>query len=1034
MKKIIQFSVDYPVTISMVVLGILLLGFISLQKLNVDLFPELNSPIVFVEIKAGEIPPEEIEQRFIQGIESMAIRQKGVVNVSAVCMSGSARMTVEYSWGTDMNEAFLDLQKSLASFAADENIESLNITQHDPNASPVMIIAVRNPSIEDLDEMRKIGEGYIRNELIRLEGIADVVISGIEEKQLFVSTDDYKLAAYGLSVDDIVQRIESLNQTVSGGSIVEQGLQYLIKGAGSIKNKQELENLVVGFKQPAIPVLPAAGNTGANGTRVPLYLKDVATIGFANKEPENIVRINGERCMGLSVYRETGYNTVRAVENLTNSLASIEKALPGFQFMVAQDQGSFIKQAIGEVKESALLGSIIAILVLFFFLRRVGVTLIISIAIPISVVATFNLMYFNHLSLNIMTLGGLALGAGMLVDNAIVVVESIFRNLEKGMPVKEAAVKGASNVGAAIIASTLTTVVVFLPIVYLTGASSAMFKDQAWTVSFSLIASLFVAILVIPMLFHQIYKKRESPKRPAIQFHWYGSFLDHILDYRKSTLILTAILIALTAFIYPMVGSEYLPKSEAGGFSLEIALKEGAYLHRTEGVVHNIENLLEAAFGDQIEAIYSQIGSGASLDADDAVFMGDHTALVKVILAKDAREQSDQMIQTIREMTSGLPDVEIKVIADGSSLASDLGAGEAPVVVEIKGRELDQLEQIGASVKTAMMGIPELINVETNIENGAPELDVVIDRSRASLYGLNSAAIITQLQGRLMGKNAGHFENQGELNDIVVKLPEVALTELKDFRLKGDNTDVPLFEVATISASQAPKKLFRRNQNRIARVTANLQGDIAFDKAIEKVKLQLSSIPLPPRYEMEVEGEEAKRQETMSSMGFALALSLILVYMVMASQFESLIHPFTILLTIPLAGVGAIWAFFLLDMSLNMMAYIGLIMLAGIAVNNAIILVDAINKLKEQGKDLRSAIVEAGVSRIRPIVMTSLTTILALLPLTFGFGESASLRSPLAVAVIAGLITSTLLTLAVIPCLYYVFDRRVSTGGLSSGS
>lgn len=1034
MKKIIQFSVDYPVTISMVVLGILLLGFISLQKLNVDLFPELNSPIVFVEIKAGEIPPEEIEQRFIQGIESMAIRQKGVVNVSAVCMSGSARMTVEYSWGTDMNEAFLDLQKSLASFAADENIESLNITQHDPNASPVMIIAVRNPAIADLNEMRKIGEGYIRNELIRLEGIADVVISGIEEKQLFVSTDDYKLAAYGLSVDDIVQRIESLNQTVSGGSIVEQGLQYLIKGMGSIKNKQELENLVVGFKQPAIPVLPAAGNTGANGTRVPLYLKDVATIGFANKEPENIVRINGERCMGLSVYRETGYNTVRAVENLTNSLASIEKALPGFQFMVAQDQGSFIKQAIGEVKESALLGSIIAILVLFFFLRRVGVTLIISIAIPISVVATFNLMYFNHLSLNIMTLGGLALGAGMLVDNAIVVVESIFRNLEKGMPVKEAAVKGASNVGAAIIASTLTTVVVFLPIVYLTGASSAMFKDQAWTVSFSLIASLFVAILVIPMLFHQIYKKRESPKRPAIQFHWYGSFLDHILDYRKSTLILTAILIALTAFIYPMVGSEYLPKSEAGGFSLEIALKEGAYLHRTEGVVHNIENLLEAAFGDQIEAIYSQIGSGASLDADDAVFMGDHTALVKVILAKDAREQSDQMIQTIREMTSGLPDVEIKVIADGSSLASDLGAGEAPVVVEIKGRELDQLEQIGASVKTAMMGIPELINVETNIENGAPELDVVIDRSRASLYGLNSAAIITQLQGRLMGKNAGHFENQGELNDIVVKLPEVALTELKDFRLKGDNTDVPLFEVATISASQAPKKLFRRNQNRIARVTANLQGDIAFDKAIEKVKLQLSSIPLPPRYEMEVEGEEAKRQETMSSMGFALALSLILVYMVMASQFESLIHPFTILLTIPLAGVGAIWAFFLLDMSLNMMAYIGLIMLAGIAVNNAIILVDAINKLKEQGKDLRSAIVEAGVSRIRPIVMTSLTTILALLPLTFGFGESASLRSPLAVAVIAGLITSTLLTLAVIPCLYYVFDRRVSTGGLSSGS
>jgi len=492
-------------------------------------------------------------------------------------------------------------------------------------------------------------------------------------------------------------------------------------------------------------------------------------------------------------------------------------------------------------------------------------------------------------------------------------------------------------------------------------------------------------------------------------------------------LISAAVLIAGTALIYPMVGSEYLPKSETGGFSLEIALKEGAYLRRTEGVVRNIETLLKETFGDKIKMIYSQIGEGASTNSEDAVFMGDNTALIKVALAGGVEKEIDQIIQTAREIVAGIPDVEIKAIPDGSSFSSDLGAGESPVVVEIKGRDLDRLEEIGASVKTILADIPELINVETSIENGAPELDVVIDRHRASLYGLNLSGIISQLQGRLMGQKAGHIENQGELNDIVVKLPEVALPELKNLYLKGEKTEVPLFEVAAISESQAPKKLYRHNQNRVARVTADLQGDIPLDRAIEKVKLQLSQVPLPAGYGMEVAGEEAKRRETMSSMGFALTLSLILVYMVMASQFESLIHPFTIILTIPLAGVGAIWAFFLLGMPLNMMAYIGLIMLAGIAVNNAIILVDAINRLKAAGRDLRSAIVEAGENRIRPILMTSLTTILALLPLTFGFGESASLRSPLAIAVIGGLITSTALTLVVIPCLYHVFDRRISS-------
>ncbi len=1012
----------------MMVLGILLLGFISLQRLNIDLFPELNSPRIFIELKTGEIPPEEIEKRFISNMESVAIRQKGVNAVSSVCKTGSARITVEYVWGTDMNEAFLDLQKALTMYGSNQGIESLNITQHDPNSSPVMIVAMRHSEINDLNELRKIGEGYIRSELIRLEGIADVTLTGVEEKQMIIVTDQYRLKAFGLTVDQIVQRIQGLNQTISGGTIVEQGYRYMIKGTGMVKDKQDLENIVVGYKQLATSqaVQAVAAATAGNTGSVPVFLKDVASVMFENKEPENIVRINGERCMGLSVYRETGFNTVKAVENLEKALETMQKSLPGYQFTVVQNQGTYIKGAISEVKESAIIGSIIAIVVLFFFLRRLGVTVIISIAIPISIIATFNLMYFNHLTLNIMTLGGLALGAGMLVDNAIVVMENIFRNLEKGMSVKDAAITGTSQVGGAIIASTITTIVVFLPIVYLSGPSSAMFKDQAWTVSFSLLASLFVAVLVIPMLFHRLYRKSKKPQYQSIRILWYGKLLEKILTYRKLVIVSAVVMIGLTAYIYPKVGKEYLPKSGSGEINIELTLSEGSYLKKTEGAVTTIEMMLNSLLGEKIENIYSQAGANISSNNESVVFQGDNMALIKVRLNPEAGKDFQQIVASVQDMLSDIPDMEAKVVKEESSLSSSMGIDEAPITIEVKGDDLDQLEQITTAIRTNLENIPDLVNIESNIEKGAPEVDIVVDRYKASLYGLNAVNIVAQLKDQLTGKEAGYFENGSETNDIMVKLPPVSLSELNSIYLKGNNVDIPLIEVAQIRNSQAPKKLFRRNQNRIAKVTANLNGDLAFDKVINKIKSNLSGLEMPSGYKFEVVGEEAKRQETMSSMGFALILSIVLVYMVMASQFESLIHPFTILLTIPLAVIGAVWAFFLLGISLNMMAYIGIIMLGGIAVNDSIILVDAINQLKLRGKDLKTAIIEAGENRVRPIFMTSLTTILALLPLSLGFGESASLRAPLAIAVIAGLITSTLLTLVVIPCVYYMFDRKKS--------
>ncbi|NOQ25725.1 MAG: MMPL family transporter [Bacteroidales bacterium] len=1018
MKKITQFSVNNPVTVSMIVIAIILLGYISFGKLSVDLFPDMNAPRIFVEIKAGERPPEEIEKQYIEDIESQAIRQKGVSQISSVCMVGSARVTIEYTWGRDMDEAFLDLQKALTAYSQNSDFDEFTITQHDPNASPVMMIGMLHPEITDMDELRKVGENYIRNELIRLEGIADVTLTGTEEKEVLIETEQYKLDAYGVTTSQIVQKIQNMNRNVSGGTIVEMGKKYIIKGTSLVNNIEDIGNIVLSYKA----VDATQNQVGAD--KAPIFLKDVAKVSFVNKDAQNIVRINGQRCVGLSIFKETGFNTVKAVEDLTESFKSIKKALPGYEFIIVQNQGEFIQTSIDEVQETALIGILIAVFVLFIFLRRIKVTAIISFAIPISVIATFNLMYFNGLSLNIMTLGGLALGAGMLVDNAIVVMENIFRNMEQGMSVRDAAINGTAEVGGAIVASTLTTIVVFLPIVYLHGASGALFKDQAWTVAFSLLASLFVAILVIPMLFNYAYGKKKHLKEiKSVSIGWYGNLLSKILDNKGIVLSSAILLLALTAYIFPKVGSEYLPKSGTGEFSIEIKLKEGTQLERTSGTVKNIESMLTDLLGDKMEILYSQIGPSGSSSSEKSVFQNENTASLKIQLKDEFITQSEYIISTIEELMGEIPNAEISIIRDETALQSTLGTDEAPLVVEIKGKDLKVLDQISSEIKTKLLEIPQLINIKTNIEEGAPEIDVIIDRYKAGIYNMSVDDIISQLKDLLMGKNAGKYEKDGEMNDITVKLPDMSLSEFNSITLKNGSNNVPLYEVARIEKSVSPKQLFRRNQNRIGKVMADIDRSISFDQVITKVREQLATIDFPQEYQVEIIGEEQKRQEAMSGLSFALLLSIALVYMVMASQFESLIHPFTILLTIPLAGVGAVWAFFILGKSLSIMAYIGIIMLAGIAVNDSIILVDAINQFKAQGLSLRESIIRAGENRIRPIVMTSLTTILALLPLTFGIGQSAALRSPMAIAVIAGLISSTLLTLVVIPCVYYVFEN-----------
>jgi len=1015
MKKLIQTAVDYPVTLLMIILAILLLGYISFDRLGVDIFPSLESPRLFVILKTGEKPPEEIEKNFVESVEALAIRQRDAVHVSSVVKTGAALITVEYSWNKDMDEAFLDLQKTITGASQNWDVDELTISQMDPNSEPVMTIAFSNPDINDMNALRKTAENYIRNELIRLDGIADVKVAGAEQKEVSIKTDQYILRAHNLTLDNLKSQIDNFNRTVSGGSIVEFGKKYVIKGVSIYGSLEDFENTVLKFEKTA---------SLDSSAEAPVFLKDVARVEFINSEPDNIVSLNGVRCLGLLIYKETKYNTVKAVAELEESLTKLQKALPGYRFDVIQNQGKFIRASIDEVEQSALIGIVLAVVILFVFLRRFGVTVIISAAIPISIVATFNLMYFNNLSLNIMTLGGLALGAGMLVDNAIVVMENIYRNLESGMSLKEAAVTGTAEVGGAITASTITTIVVFLPIVYLHGASGELFKDQAWTVAFSLISSLFVALLFIPMLSIKFLKNEKRKTIPeTIVFKSYPAFLEKVLK-RKWAVIIAAIILVLISFsLIPLIGSEFMPKSEKKTFSLRLNLPEGTELLTTYKTTSALEYLLKEKFGEDLEKVFIQAGPSEAESGNASFFEDENSATVKLIFNDESSLSTAEMTNAVTDIFSTAPEAEFTFVDNENPLSMTLGTDAAPVQVEIKGEDLQTLRELTNEAVSKLRESKYLTNLQSSFEGGAPKINIKIDRLKCGLYNITPAQISSQIESHLKGENAGDWEFEGEMNRIELRLPKIDLNRLSDLPIRIGGNEFILSELADITIESAPKEIYRSDQTRVGKITADISSSAPYDKIASDVREILAGMDFPPNYKAEVTGEETKRAESMKNLTFALLLSIILVYMALASQFESLIHPFTILLTIPLAGVGALLIFFLLGKPLNIMAYIGIIMLVGIAVNDSIILVDAINQLKREGLERTKAIVTAGARRIRPIIMTSLTTILALLPLTIGFGEGAELRAPMALAVIGGLFTSTLLTLVVIPCVYFVLDQ-----------
>ncbi|MBT5874555.1 MAG: efflux RND transporter permease subunit [Candidatus Latescibacteria bacterium] len=1042
---ITDFSVRHPVTVSMIMLGIVILGAISLDRLGTDLLPSIYNPRIVVELQSGERSPQEMEERYARQLEGELRSISRAVDVQTVCRMGRVLVTTTFAWGADMDFALLDVQKKIARYEAQQDVDRVTIARYDPQAEPIMIYALTGNADRDVDEVRRLAENVIRLNLERLDGVARVQVYGGVTREVSVQLNEYLLSAYNLTATDITGAIRQSNANASGGTMDHENRSYTIKGIGQFTTIDDVGLTVVGYKSGSAASSGDSLSTGSqqqggvfDAEKVPIYLTDVATVNYMPEERTDLVRLDAVTSLGMYIYKEAEDNTVRVAGEVTEVLAQMQVELPGLAFTPVYSQADFISSAIGEVESTALFGIGLAVLVLFAFLRNAGATLIVSLAIPLSVLATFTLMYFQELTLNIMTLGGLALGAGMLVDNAIVVIENIFRRRQLGESAADAAIQGTSEVGVPIIAATLTTIIVFLPIVYVQGIAAELFKEQAWVVAYALLSSLVVAFLFIPAASARLFaRKSQAFVRERMRFFWYERFLVWVLDHRAIVLTAALLITAGAVALIPSIGAEFIPRSSENQLQVDLDLQPGVPLEQTEGVIAGVEARIRQTLGDGVSGVFStaNVNTSQSLFQDESQ-ESEHLARLTLTLdgSNPANMTPDRAIALLRPQLSDIPDVEVSFRVRETSLQQTVGAEAVPVAVEIRGTDLSVLKSLGERVQEALAQVTGIHTVETSAQSGRPEINLQIDRLLAASFGLTVQQIGDRIRERLSGDVVAEFFGEGEDRNIRVAFPRVAMTELSNMPLQtSDGAVLRLKDIAEMVPGEGPRTIQRHNQSRIVMVTGQLEEGISLSQSTARVTRILAEIPLPNGYQFTIGGTEQDRRESFGELRFALMLSVILVYMVMASLFESFLHPFTILLTLPLAGVGVVGAFVLTGEPFSVMALIGVVMLGGIAVNDSIVLVDYINRLREAGADRHTAVVQGARDRLRPILMTSMTTILALLPLTIGLGEAARLRAPMAIAVIGGLITSTVLTLVVIPAVYDTLDRFRSVPADANG-
>jgi len=999
----------------MLTLIIIIMGVVSLTKLPVDLFPNIELPIALVITQFDGAGPKEVEKMVGKPIEDSLATLEGLESISTNAMNGTAMTILNFDFGTDMDMKSIDIRESVdrvKGYLPDGANEPM-VLKLDINAMPIMSLSLSGD--KSISELEQLAEDIVAPQLERLNGVASVSITGGEEQEVQINISEEILSGYGLTAGQLAQVIGSENFNKPLGNMNKGPLELNIRQVGEFESVDELQSLVIS--------LPRGGQA---------RLEELADVRLVEKDPDGLVHRDGERTINISVQKSSDANTVAVAQDLREAISEIQGSLQGAQLEIFSDTATNVENSIDNVTNSALLGGLLAVVILFLFLRHVRSTLVIALSIPISVIATFILVYFNGITLNMMTLGGLTLGVGMLVDNSIVVLENIFRYRTEGLEAHEAAIKGADEVKNAIFASTLTTVVVFLPLVFVEGMISIMFRDFSLTVVMSLLASLAVALTIVPMLSSKLLDtdseilktgEKKAGLFKAVEKKYRG-LLEVSLKHRKTIIAFTVIIFVLSMGLVAVVGAEFFPASDAGQLSVSVKLPEGSALDKTQKYVENIEATMLDVAGDDIKSIMSSTGFGGGMSTITGATSTNKATINVELASLENREMSDKEIaDIIRTALQEISGAEIKVSAEGG-----MAMGGSMIDIKVKGDNIDTLRIISDDLASEIKAVEGAREIETSMENGLPEIQLKINRERASQYGLSSGAISSMVKSRIDGILASRIKLDEEEINIIIKSELDSgrqFESLQDTALVSPlGVSVPLSQVATVQIEQGPSTIQRIDQERYVSITGDVFGrDLSsVNKDIVAV---LDAYEMPVGYNYEVGGQAEEMNTSFMSLLMALGLSVVLVYMIIASQFESLVQPFVIMFSVPLAMSGGLIALAVTGTPLSVPAMIGMIMLAGIVVNNAIVLVDAINMRRDRGESRLDAIMAAGPIRLRPILMTTLTTVLGLLPMALAIGEGSESMAPMARFVVGGLLLSTLLTLVFIPVLYTIADDMV---------
>ncbi|MDD3751645.1 MAG: efflux RND transporter permease subunit [Tissierellia bacterium] len=1001
-----RFSVKKPVTITMMILIVIVIGAVSFSKLQIDLLPQMELPYVMVQTSYQGAGPEEIENIISRPLEQTLSTVENIEGIMSISSEGNSLVLMEFAFNTDMDEIMLQIRERVDVIKGflPEGTSSPLALKLDPNALPIVQLAVS--SKVDLYTTQKIAEDVIAPRFERIEGTASASVTGGLEQEVEVMLKEEIIKGYNLSSSYVSQILMAENLNMPGGTVKKGNNELTVRTMGEFKTVEEIKNLTIPLTR--------------GGT---VRLQDIADVNLKSKDQSSITKLNGKEVVQISIMKQSDANTVNVASSIDKEIEKLKTEYPDLEFVTVFNQADYINLAIDNLIRTATIGGILAIIILLIFLRSFKTTLVIAISIPFSIITTFVILFFFGITLNMMTIGAFALAVGMLVDNSIVVLENIYRNRSLGMDRITASVDGTNEVSMAVTASSLTTIAVFIPIVFTGGLASILFKDFALTITIALLSSLVIALTLVPMLSSKLIsvknleseEAQEKKHGPLVVF--YKKILSFSLRHRLITILISIALFVVSVLMVTSVGAEFFPATDEGMINISATLPSGSEIEEIDALLKEIQDTIIEI--PEIEITFTSAGGG-----DMYGMGGSSTGTITVLLKNlDERERSAKQISDeLRAMTKDIPGAEISV-AESSTMMMGMSAGA--ISISIKGDDIDTLKTIGDDFKKIIAKVEGTREVTTSYEDGIPQVQIIADRGIASQYGLTTAQIGNSVLNTLSGSNVTKFKVNGDEIDIVLKGDNVYGESISYLEMLPVETpmgsSIPLSEVAEIRVEKGPISIQRENQVRVMTVSGSVVGRDVQSASLEIEEL-LKEYEMPFGYSYIFGGEIEQIQETFTDLFLVMLMAIALVYMIIAAQFESLIQPLSIMFSVPLALSGGFIGLFIAGLPLNVIGIIGLIILVGIVVNNAIVLVDYINNRRRRGEDRNAAIMKAGPIRIRPIMMTALTTILGLVPMSFGIGEGAELTQSMGVVVIGGLTLSTVLTLVIVPVMYTIFD------------